>query len=100
VFNYKVTPIKKADSPVIQVNGGHFVPIKGEKVKPIIIEGKTYIPVHSAPKNIDTTKAIVPLKEGPIDTFKIGTKTYIPISVIPKENAPVFKNKVIPANTT
>lgn len=42
------------------MNGGHFVPIKGENVKLIVIEGKTYIPVHAAPKNIDTTKAIVP----------------------------------------
>jgi len=82
------------------VNGGHFVPIKGENVKPIVIEGKTYIPVHAAPKNIDTTKAIVPKNEGHINTFKIGPKTYIPISAIPKENAAVFKNKVVPANVT
>ena len=73
VFNYKVTSIKKSNTPVIKINGGHYVPVRGKNIKPITVEGITYIPVHPAPKHIDTSKAIVNENEGSINTFKIGS---------------------------
>ena len=96
-----MTPIKKSSTPVITINGAHFVPIRGQHVKEISFEGITYIPVHPAPKYVDTSKAIINENECSItNTFKIGSKTYIPISVIPKVYRAIFKNKVRPANIT
>jgi len=73
VFNYKVTPIKKSSTPVIKINGANFVPIRGHNVKPIIVEGVSYIPVHPVPKHVDTSNSIVNENEGSINTFKIGS---------------------------
>jgi hypothetical protein len=100
VFNYKVTPIKKSSTPVIKINGAHFVPIRGQNVKPITVEGVSYIPVHPVSKHVDTSNSIVNENEGSINTFKIGSNTYIPISVIPKVHRAIFRNKVKPANVT
>jgi hypothetical protein len=53
-------------------------------VKPIVVEGVTYIPVHAAPESAHKGSAIVPKTSGHIETFKIGKITYIPLNVIPK----------------
>jgi hypothetical protein len=69
---------------VIRINGQHYVPIKNKTVKPIVVEGVTYIPVHAAPESAHKGSAIVPKTSGHIETFKIGKITYIPLNVIPK----------------
>ena len=60
-------------------------------MKPIVVEGVTYIPVHAAPESAHKGSAIVPKTSGHIETFKIGKITYIPIHVIPKVHRAVFK---------
>jgi hypothetical protein len=60
-------------------------------VKPIVVEGVTYIPVHTAPESVNKSSAIVPKKTGHIDTFKVGKITYIPLNVIPKVHRKIFK---------
>lgn len=97
IFNHRVISAKKQSTPVIQINGQHYVPIKNQNVKPLIVDGISYIPVHSAPKSLDVKKPIITEDEGYINTFKIGKKTYIPFSVIPKVFRPTFRNLVKPA---
>jgi hypothetical protein len=75
---------KKATAPVIRVNGGLYVPVKKD-VKPIVVEGKTYIPVRIAPSNVSVTNIVKPKTDEPVNTFKIGNKTYIPLEVVPKK---------------
>ena len=56
-------------------------------------DGKTYIPVYSAPSN---ASKLIPVKttiSGPVNTFKLGNVTYIPKEAVPKEVLPVFKPK-------
>ena len=69
---------------MIRINGQHYVPIHNETVKPIVLEGITYIPVHAASESDNKSSAINPKKTGHIDTFKVGKITYIPLNVIPK----------------
>lgn len=86
----KVVP-KKTSKTIIKINGEHYTPIKKKSVKPIVVNGITYIPVHTAPNNANKKSAIVPKTKGHIDTFKIGEITYIPLNVIPKVHRTVFK---------
>ena len=67
-------------------------------MKPLVVEGVTYIPVHTAPKSVHHTSTIVPKGNGHVETFKIGNITYIPLHVIPKAHREVFKPvKKVPA---
>ena len=94
---FKTKPAPKVATPnkpthVISVNGNHFVPITNQTVKPIKIDGKTYIPVFKAPVDkVSSLKPITPTKSGPVDTFKIGNVHYIPLAIIPKVSSAVFK---------
>ena len=83
-----------APKVIININGNHYVPITDKTVKPVVVDGKTYIPVKVAPESANKTNAIVPKKTGPIDTFKIGNTTFIPMNVIPKVFRPLFKTKI------
>jgi hypothetical protein len=47
---------------VININGKHFVPITSHQEKPLVIKGRTYIPVKSAPASFNKTKVISPTK--------------------------------------
>ena len=97
MFKNKVpAPVVPKSTPVIAINGEHYIPITNETVKHITFDGVTYIPVHKAPETLQINKTIAPKSKGPINTFKIGEKTYIPISVIPKVFRPAFKNKQAP----
>jgi len=87
----KAAPKKSSVKTVIRINGEHFIPIKNKTIKPIIVEGVTYIPVHTAPESAHDASAIVPKTSGHIETFKIGKITYIPLHVIPKVHRAVFK---------
>ena len=92
VFRPLFKPVlKAAPKPIIKINDEHYIPVTGKAAKPIVVEGKTYIPVIRAPESANVSKAISPTKEGPINTFKIGNKTYIPLNVIPKVNRAAFK---------
>jgi len=102
VYRNTFSPTKKLSKPlvkppkaVISINGEHFVPITNLKVKPVVIEGRTYIPVKSAPTSFNRTKVVTPTKEGKVVTFKIGNRTYIPLEVVPKPFQSVFKNKKV-----
>lgn len=69
VFAYKVKlPAKKASkpTPIIKINDKHFVPVTDKSVKPIEVNGKTFIPVKIAPEHLNVSKAIVPKKKGEI----------------------------------
>jgi hypothetical protein len=35
-------------NPVIKINGLHYVPVKVANIKPIVIDGVTFIPVRKA----------------------------------------------------
>lgn len=61
--------------------------------KPIVIGGKTFVPVKTAPETLIVSKPIYPTKEGKIDVFTIGNKTYIPVKVIPRVYRSLFKPK-------
>ena len=87
----KVAAKKSSVNTVIRINGEHYVPIKNKTVKPIVVEGVTYIPVHTAPESANKSSAIVPKKIGHIDTFKVGKITYIPLNIIPKVYRQGFK---------
>jgi len=65
-----------------------------KNAKPIIVEGRTYIPVHVAPSHLNTSTSIHPKTDEQVTTFKIGNKTYIPLEVIPKTFAPAFTKKI------
>ncbi len=82
---------KKKPKSIIKVNGQHYIPIEKDSIKPIVVNGNTYIPVHSTPKYIDKKSVIVPKSKGKIDTFEIGKITYIPLNEIPKAQRAVFK---------
>jgi hypothetical protein len=73
-------------NPVIKVNNELFIPIQNKTLKPVVVEGVTYVPVKKAPQNVITSTPILPNKEGPIDTFKINNVTFIPLIIIPKVN--------------
>ena len=62
LFKSKPAPLKpKAHSaPVISINGNHYVPLANKTVKPVVIDGKTYIPVKAAPSTANKTNAIAP----------------------------------------
>jgi hypothetical protein len=77
-------PIVKPPKAVININGEHFAPITSPKIKPVVIEGRTYIPVEYAPESFNRTNVVNPTKEGKVVTFKIGNRTYIPLEVVPK----------------
>lgn len=77
-------PIVKPPKAVININGEHFAPITSLKIKPVVIEGRTYIPVEHAPESFNRTNVVNPTKEGKVVTFKIGNRTYIPLEVVPK----------------
>jgi uncharacterized lipoprotein NlpE involved in copper resistance len=57
---------------VISINGQQYVPITKHKVEPVVIEGRSYIPVKPAPESLTPSKVIAPTKEGHITTFKMG----------------------------
>ena len=42
------------------MNGQHYIPIDKNSTKAIFFNGKTYIPVQSAPKYVDKKFAIEP----------------------------------------
>jgi hypothetical protein len=95
----KIVAAKKSSvNTVIRINGEDFIPIKNKTVKPIVVEGATYIPVQTAPESANKSSAIVPNKTGHIDTFKVGKITYIPLNIIPKVHRQAFKTvkKVTP----
>lgn len=73
-------------NPVIKVNNEHFIPIQNKTLKPVVVEGVTYVPVKKAPENVITSTPILPNKEGSINTFKINNVTFIPLNIIPKVN--------------
>ena len=93
---FKTVVKSKPPTIVIKVNGKVYAPLTHITVKPVTIDGITYIPVHKTndTKNVNTT--IVPEVEGKINTFKIGNHTYIPLQIIPKVHSAVFKNKIAP----
>jgi hypothetical protein len=82
---------KKTSKTIIKINGDYYTPITKKTFKPLVVNGITYIPVHTAPNNVNKISAIVPKTKGHIDTFKIGKITYIPLNVIPKVHRTVFK---------
>lgn len=49
---------KKKPKSIIKVNGQHYIPIDNNSTKAILFNGKTYIPVQSAPKYVDKKSAI------------------------------------------
>ena len=51
---------KKTIKSIIKINGEHYIPIKIKNVKNIVVNGVTYIPVHTAPTNANKKSAIVP----------------------------------------
>ena len=66
VFKYKVQQ-KKSKTPapkVILINDNFYVPAKNSK--PIVIQGKHYIPVIAAPLKVDISNPIEPTKKGTI----------------------------------
>ena len=69
---------------VIKINGGHYIPITHKNVKPIVVEGISYIPVLKAPESVNKSAAIASNKNGTINIFKIGNITYIPLNAVPK----------------
>jgi len=87
----KVPAKKPFVKAVIKINGEHFVPIKNKTVKPIVINGVTYIPVQTAPSHLNKSSAIKPNSNGSVDIFKKGNITYIPLKVIPKVFRAAFK---------
>lgn len=92
IFSFKVKPVKgAAPTKVISINGEHYIPIVNQTIKPIIVEGKQYIPVHKAPETLDVQHPIQPKVQGKINTFTIGNKTYIPLQAIPKTYRSIFK---------
>ena len=100
LFKFKVLPYKKPVVPTttIRINDEHYVPITNQTVKPVVIKGVKYIPVHSAPDTLEINHPITPKTSNKTHTFKIGGKTYIPLSVIPKAFAPVFRNSKVAVN--
>ena len=94
LFKFKVLPYKKPVVPTttIRINGEHYIPITNQTVKPVVIKGIKYIPVHSAPDTLEIHHPIIPKTNNKTYTFNIGGKTYIPLSVIPKVFESVFKN--------
>jgi hypothetical protein len=51
---------KKTIKSIIKINGEHYIPIKIKTAKNIVVNGVTYIPVHTAPTNANKKSAIVP----------------------------------------
>ena len=94
LFKFKVLPYKKPVVPTttIRINGEHYIPITNQTVKPVVIKGIKYIPVHSAPDTLEIHHPIIPKTNKKTYTLNIGGKTYIPLSVIPKVFESVFKN--------
>lgn len=70
VFCYKVPlPAPKGTTPkgttppkVIAINGNNFIPVTDKTIKPIVVEGKTFVPVKKAPENVNVSKVIEPKK--------------------------------------
>jgi hypothetical protein len=60
-------------------------------VKPLVINGVTYIPVSTTPSHANKSSVIVPKKNVNIEIFKKGNITYIPLNVVPKVYRAVFK---------
>jgi len=62
VFRNKVAPVNSTRkiTTVITVNGNNFVPINNRTVKPVTLDGVTYLPVHKAPVYVDVKKPLIP----------------------------------------
>jgi hypothetical protein len=60
IFRNKVKPanVTRKITTVISINGNHFIPITNKTVKPIHLDGVTYLPVHKAPYYLDVKKPI------------------------------------------
>ena len=88
----KTSKIPNFPSHSIKINSIRFVPITNRIVKPIILNGKKYIPVYTAPKkNSEYLEHVEPAHNKKIDIIKIQNIHYIPEEVIPKEFIKVFK---------
>ena len=60
---FKVKPPQKSTkAPIIYINGEHFVPITKTPVKPVVVDGVTYIPVHTAPEYANKSAPVLPTK--------------------------------------
>jgi hypothetical protein len=87
--------VPKPITRVIKVNNAFYVPITKKSVKPIVVEGVTYVPVNTVSENVVIRKPIASKSKGSVNTFKLGNQTYIPLSVIPKVYKPIFLNKPV-----
>ncbi len=79
--------------PTILINGKHYVAPLDKNVKPIKIDGKTFVPLKPAPISADTSKSVKPVVDGKINTFVVANKTYVPLHVIPKVHHATFIHK-------
>lgn len=91
--------VPKPITRVIKVNNAFYVPITDKSVKPIVVEGVTYLPVDTASENAVIREHVASKSKGTVNTFKLGKYTYIPTSVIPKVYKPMFLNKPVKVTT-
>jgi hypothetical protein len=72
---------------VIKVNDEVYIPVTSKNIKPITVDGTSYIPVKKAPEYVNKSKAVEsPANQnGNVNTFKVANVTYIPLNAVPKK---------------
>lgn len=83
---------------VLKVNNVAYTP--NPNVKPIKIEGKTFVPVNKAPEHLEIKNPLLPSKSAKVNTVNVAGQNYIPLASLPKVLKPIFLNETVKVTPT